>query len=159
MSGADDFSLADALPDQSPAKASKVSNTKPSQQPGQPPQGWPASNPWNNPSAPPAVPSGLPPNTSASNVPFGPPPTGIAVCSCWCSINAWWPPSLPLNTCWATKYLTFGVVKSTRLLYMNFELLLYPSVMHQSTNCTRMGNSNPEQRNQGEGDYTESQKF
>uniref|UniRef100_A0A7M4FR73 MAPK-interacting and spindle-stabilizing protein-like n=1 Tax=Crocodylus porosus TaxID=8502 RepID=A0A7M4FR73_CROPO len=68
--------LADALPDQSPAKASKVSNTKPSQQPGQPPQGWPASNPWNNPSAPPAGPSGLPPNTSASNVPFGPPPTG-----------------------------------------------------------------------------------
>lgn len=32
------FQLADALPDQSPAKTSKVSSTKPGQQPGQPPQ-------------------------------------------------------------------------------------------------------------------------
>ncbi|RMB98563.1 hypothetical protein DUI87_24779 [Hirundo rustica rustica] len=71
------FQLADALPDQSPAKTSKVSSTKPGQQPGQPPQGWPASNPWNNPSAPPMTPTGLPPNTSASSVPFGPPPTGM----------------------------------------------------------------------------------
>ncbi|KAL0602423.1 MAPK-interacting and spindle-stabilizing protein-like, partial [Plecturocebus cupreus] len=69
----DEFSLADALPEHSPAKTSAVSNTKP----GQPPQGWPGSNPWNNPSAPPSVPSGLPPSATPSTVPFGPAPTGM----------------------------------------------------------------------------------
>uniref|UniRef100_A0ACB8G6M8 Uncharacterized protein n=1 Tax=Sphaerodactylus townsendi TaxID=933632 RepID=A0ACB8G6M8_9SAUR len=78
MSAADEFSLADALPDNSPAKNAALGTTKPVQQPGQPPQAWPASNPWSNPpSAPPTAPSGLPPSTSASTVPFGPPPTGI----------------------------------------------------------------------------------
>ncbi|ETE73936.1 MAPK-interacting and spindle-stabilizing protein-like protein, partial [Ophiophagus hannah] len=72
------FQLADALPESSPAKNSSVGNTKPPQQPSQPPQAWPTSSPWNNaPSAPPAAPSGLPPSSSTSNVPFGPPPTGM----------------------------------------------------------------------------------
>ncbi|KAJ6651250.1 hypothetical protein lerEdw1_021153, partial [Lerista edwardsae] len=78
MSAADEFSLADALPDSSPAKTSGVGNAKPAQPPGQPPQAWPASNPWNNPpTAPPTAPSGLPPSTATSNVPFGPPPSGM----------------------------------------------------------------------------------
>uniref|UniRef100_A0A8C9H0T9 MAPK-interacting and spindle-stabilizing protein-like n=1 Tax=Piliocolobus tephrosceles TaxID=591936 RepID=A0A8C9H0T9_9PRIM len=67
-----EFSLADALPEHSPAKTFAVSNTKP----GQPPQGWPGSSPWNNLSAPPSVPSGLPPSATPSTVPFGPAPTG-----------------------------------------------------------------------------------
>ncbi|XP_021059230.1 MAPK-interacting and spindle-stabilizing protein-like isoform X2 [Mus pahari] len=70
----DEFSLADALPEQSSAKPPAGTNTKA----GHSSQGWPGSSPWSNPSAPPAMPSGLPPSSAApSTVPFGPVPTGM----------------------------------------------------------------------------------